>query len=98
MHIASDRHLNEISITWRLNTVQVYKTHNHNLSHILKAHYTVTYVVTNFMLPMLCVSSADVDLWVNGGWDQPECPKAVNGLFPVAIATEPIDPGKICNY
>jgi len=50
------------------------------------------------MLPMLCVSSADVDLWVNGGWDQPECPKAVNGLFPVAIATEPIDPGKICNY
>ena len=27
----------------------------------------------NFVFPLLCVSSADVDFWVNGGWDQPNC-------------------------
>jgi len=32
--------------------VHVYKTHNHNVSHILKAHYTVTYVMPNFVFPL----------------------------------------------
>ena len=49
MPIASDRHLNKIYITWCLNTVQVYKTHQQNISRILRAHNTVTYV-----MPTLC--------------------------------------------
>jgi hypothetical protein len=40
---------------------------------IFKQHYTVTYVSTNFVFALFCVSPADVDFWVNGGWDQPDC-------------------------
>ena len=72
-HITSDWYLNKIYITWRISTVQTCKTHDQHISRILKAHYTVTYVPSNFVFPLLCVSSADVDFWVNGGWDQPNC-------------------------
>ena len=94
----SDRHLNKMYITWCLNTVKVYKTHEQNIRRILKAHYAITYIKQNFVFSLLCVSSADVDFQLNGGWDQPECPVAVNSLFPVAIATEVLIQSKICNF
>jgi len=39
----------------------------------------------NFVFPLLCVSSADVNFWVNGGWDQPECPITIYILSPLEI-------------
>jgi len=81
-----------------LNTAQVYKTHNHNLSHILKAHYTVTYVMTNAVFPLLCVSSADVNLWVNGGWDQPNCGVTLNPEFLLLFLQNLNIQGNICNF
>jgi len=54
--IVSENNLNKIYITWRLNTVQIYKTHGQHISRILKAHYTVTYVVSNFVFPLCFIS------------------------------------------
>jgi len=96
--IDSDRHLNKIYITWRLNTVQVYKTHDQHISRILKAHYTVTYVMPNFVFPLFCVSSADVDFWVNGGWDQPDCEITFNLFFFLLLLRNQNLQGKICNF
>ena len=79
--IVSNNNLNKCYITSSLNTVQVYKTHRQNLNNITKEFYTVTYVIPNFVFPLLCVSSADVDIWVNGGWDQPNCGISLNPLF-----------------
>ena len=39
----------------------------------------------NYVFPLLYVSSADVDLWVNGGWDQPNCGITVNPLIFLAF-------------
>jgi len=94
----SEKNLNKTYITWRLNTSQVYKTHNHNISHILKAHYTVTFVMPNFVFPLLCVSSADVDLWVNGGWDQPNCGVTLNPEFLLLFLQNLNVQGNICNF
>jgi len=94
----SDKNLNKIYITWRLNTAQVHKTRNHNLSHILKAHHTVKYVTTNFVFLLPCVSSADVDLWVNGGWDQPNCGVTLNPGFLLLFLQNLDFRGKICNF
>ena len=33
------------------------------------------------MFPLFSVSPADVDFWINGGWDQPNCGITVNPLF-----------------
>jgi hypothetical protein len=35
----------------------------------------------NFVFSLFYVSSADVDLWVNGGWDQPDCGITLNPFF-----------------
>jgi len=93
----SDKYWNKTYIKWRLNTVQVCKTHDHNLSHILKAHHTVTYVMPDYMFPLFCVSSADVNLWVNGGWDQPNCGITLNpGYMPLFLQTLNFQ-GTLCN-
>jgi hypothetical protein len=33
------------------------------------------------VFPLFSVSPADVDFWINGGWDQPNCGITVNLLF-----------------
>jgi hypothetical protein len=78
--------------------VEVYKTHDKNISRILKAHYTLTYVMPNFVFPLFCVSTADVDFWVNGGWDQPKCPKAIYILAATNILFKLLGLGKIYNF
>ena len=60
---------------------QIHTTRDQNISRILKEHYTVTYVMPIFVFLLLCVSSADVDFWVNGGWQQPNCVKTLNPEF-----------------
>ena len=52
----------------------------------------------NFVFCLLCVSSADVDLLVNGGWDQPECGVTFN-LKIFLLNLQNLNPGgKICNF
>ena len=77
---------------------QVHKTHGQNLSQIFKAHYTITYVMPNFMFPLLCVSSADVDFWVNGGWDQPNCGVTVNPQALWSFLLNPNVQGKMWEF
>ena len=97
--IISEKNLNKIYIIWSLNTAHVYKTSDRNLSPILKAHYTVTYVMPNFVFPFLCVSSADVDFWVNGGWDQPNCGVTFNVVpFLLSLLQTQNLSGKICEF
>jgi hypothetical protein len=38
------------------------------------------------MFPLFSVSPADVDFWINGGWDQPNCGITVNALFFLQIS------------
>ena len=45
-----------------------------------------------FMFLMFCVLSADVNIWVNGGWDQPKCLLAVYEVSPVGVVFEVISP------
>jgi hypothetical protein len=65
---------------------------------ILKDHYTVTYGSTNFVFPLLCVSLAYVDFWVNGGWDQPNCGISANPWFFVLFLSNLNFTGKIYNF
>ena len=96
--IVSEKNMNKIYITWSLNTAQVYKTHDQHISRTLTAHYTVTYVMSNFVFPLLCVSSAGVDFWVNGGWDQPNCEITLNVTFLGGVLQNMDPAGKICNF
>ena len=97
--IISEKNLSKIYIKWSLNTAHVYKTSDRNLSPILKEHYTVTYVMPNFVFPLLCVSSADVDFWVNGGWDQPNCGVTFNVVpFLLLLLQNHNFSGKICEF
>ena len=73
-----------------------YKTRHQNISCILKAHYTVAYVMPNFVFCLLCVSSADVDLWVNGVWDQPNCGVTVSADFFLLLLLNQDLQSKIC--
>jgi len=98
MSIFSDKNLNKIHTIWSLNTVQVYKIHDRNLSCILKQYDTVTYVKPNFVFPLLCVTSADVDIWVNGGWDQPNCGTTLNPGFLLLFLQNLNFEGKIYNF
>jgi hypothetical protein len=98
MPIASDRHLNKIYITWRLNTLHVYKTNDQNINNKLKADYTVTYVTSNFAFPLHFISVADVDFLVNGGCDQPGCPIGVYQLSPLGTVFDLLNSSKICNF
>jgi hypothetical protein len=68
------------------------------LCQISKHHYTVTYVSTNFVFALFCVSTADVDFWVNGGWDQPNCGVTMNPEFLVLFASNLNYTGKRCNF
>ena len=96
--IGSEKNMNKMYIISSLNTVHVYKTHDRNLSRTFKAHYTVTYVMPNFVFPLFCVSSADVDFWVNGGWDQPKCGITLDPHYILSVLQN-LDPiGKICNF
>ena len=52
----------------------------------------------NFVFPSFCVSSADVDLWVNGGWDQPNCGIKLNPKFFVSFLLNHNLTGKICEF
>jgi hypothetical protein len=47
--IVSDKNLNMIYITTSLNIVQIYKKLDRKLNHVSKEHYTVTYVIPNFL-------------------------------------------------
>jgi hypothetical protein len=52
----------------------------------------------NFVFPLLCVSSADVDFWVNGGWDQPNCGITVDPEFFLLLLLNQNFQGKICEH
>ena len=52
----------------------------------------------NFVFPLLFVSSADVNLWVNGGWDQPNCGITLNPLFFLYFFQTFNIQGKICGF
>ena len=51
-----------------------------------------------FVFHLLCVSSADVDFWVNGGWDQPDCLLALFVLTPVTTFLYEFNQSKICKF
>jgi hypothetical protein len=50
-------------------------------SHISNEHHIFTDVRFISLLLFCFCLSADVDFWVNGGWDQPKCGITVNPLF-----------------
>jgi hypothetical protein len=52
----------------------------------------------NFVFPLHFVSSADVDLWANEGWDQPGCPIAVNALTLVVRVFNLANQSTTCNF
>jgi hypothetical protein len=76
---------------------EVYKTHDQNLSYMFKGHYIVTYNA-KLCVSLLCVSSADVDFWVNGGWDQPECGITLNLKALWSFLQNPNIQGEIKNF
>jgi hypothetical protein len=51
----------------------------------------------DYMFPLFCVSSADVDLWVNGGWDQPECGITFNPEYALLFFKTLNFQGNLCN-
>jgi hypothetical protein len=68
------------------------------LCQIFKQHYTFTYRSTNFVFVLLYVSTADVDLWVNGGWDQPNCTITLKPGFLLLFLSNLNLTGKIYNF
>jgi hypothetical protein len=52
----------------------------------------------NFVFPLLCVSSADVDFWVNGGWDQPVCGITLDAEFFLLLVLNQNLTSKICEF
>ena len=90
---------NEPRLNYVVQTVsQIGVCRDRNLTRILKAQCIVTYVKPNFVFPLLCVSSADVDLWVNGGWDQPNCGITLNPGFLLSFLQNLNFEGKIHNF
>jgi hypothetical protein len=52
----------------------------------------------NFVFALFFVSLADVDLWVNGGWDQPNCGISLNPLFFLSFFVSLNIQGKISEF
>jgi hypothetical protein len=65
-------------------------------SHIINEHHIFTDMNFTSFLPLFSLS-ADVDFWVNGGWDQPKCGITVNPLFFLQNNQNTNNGGKNCN-
>jgi hypothetical protein len=65
---------------------------------LIKMHGKKQLKKANFLFTLLCVSLADVDFWVDGGWDQPTCGITLNlDFIPLFLQNLNLT-GKIRNF
>jgi hypothetical protein len=76
--------------------VQVFTANDQIFSYTINSHGIIKYMMYNYMFYLPSDPLADVNFWVNGGWEQPKCGITGNpSLVPALINITSVD-GKYC--